>query len=335
MRIVNSLIELSLKEDSFPIFFWDKWKTVEEQLHQKQRLLCVDDEQNVVPFTVYTMSFFKKGDYLYAPLDKNGERLSVEKEKQFLDEFHLFVKHENLVDVMFPPSHLVVFQSVPPKVFFYEIGILVVDLKSTEDQIFTKINPKTRSELRKAELLGVNVNTGIDNIESFYQCFSQTVKKKSIASFSKEYFAKMAEYLGENVFFTVARLENEIEASLFGIVDKKNMYPSYAGTSYSPKYKGSNKFLIWSLYKFCRSLQLEKFIYGGYRKDVQESDPLFNIQKFKLRLGCDIEEGYHFIKVIHPFKYNLVTFALRVKSLLTGRDCSFVNLKGLDVKKSN
>ena len=87
MKIINSLSDINLNQDNFPIFFWDKWKVVEEQLHHKQRLLCVDEEENVIAFTLYKMQFFKKADYLYVPLDKNGDRLPEEQEKIFLDDF--------------------------------------------------------------------------------------------------------------------------------------------------------------------------------------------------------------------------------------------------------
>lgn len=335
MKIISSITEITTKEDSFPIFFWDKWKTVEEQLNHKQRLLCVDDEQNVVPFTVYTMSFFKKGDYLYAPLDKEGNRLPVEKEKQFLEEFHKYLKHENLVDVMFPPTHFVFFNSIPTEVIYYKLGLMLVDLTLGEDILFSKAKSNTRNEIRKAESLGVSIQFGNKNIDDFYKCFQFTVNHKNISCPAKSYFIALQEILGENVEMGIAYLNGNIESSEFSVADKKHIYVFYAGTSFTPQYKGSNKYLIWNLFKHSKKTGKEKLIYGGYRYGLTEDDALYHVQKFKKHLGVDVVDGYHFIKVIHPFKYNLVTFALRVKSLLTGRDCSFVNLKGLDVKKSN
>ena len=333
MRIIESISEIS-SEKFFPIFFWDKWKTVEEQLHHKQRLLCVDEEENVIAFTLYKMRFFKKADYLYAPLDKNGNRLTVEEEKIFLDEFHNYLKKNKIADVIFPPEHFVLFDAVPSGVMYYKIGILVTDLKQSEDSLMSKINPKVRTELRKAEKLDVKILHGKDYIKSFYDCFQGTVKQKGISNFSLQYFNEISQILGEEAVFSIAMLNESVEASLFSLKDDKYFYPLYAGTSYMPQYKGSNKYLIWSIYTHLIEIGIEKFYYGGYRYDIAEKDPLNNIQKFKMRLGCDIEDGYHFIKVINPLKYNLVNFAMKCKSLLTGKNYSFVNLKGLDVKKS-
>ena len=333
MQIIDSISNIS-QEKVFPIFFWDKWKTVEEKLHHKQRLLCADEENNVVAFTIYAMKFFKKADYLYAPLDKNGNRLSVEKEKKFLEEFHNYLKENKIADAIFPPTHLVVFCAVPSGVMYYKIGILVTNLKQSEDSLMSKINPKVRTELRKAEKLDVKILHGKDYIKSFYDCFQGTVKQKGISNFSLKYFNDISQILGENAVFSIAMLNNNIEASLFSLKDDKYFYPSYSGTSYMPQYKGSNKYLIWHIYTHLMKTGVEKFYYGGYRYDIDEKDPLNNIQKFKMRLGCDIEDGYHFIKVINPLKYNFVSLAMKCKSLLTGKNYSFVNLKGLDVKKS-
>lgn len=334
MRVIESLAELSLQEDSFPIFFWDKWVLVEEQLHNKKRLLCVDGEQNIVPFTVYTMNFFRKGDYLYVPLDKYGNRLSPEKEKSFLESFHLFLKQQSLVDVIFPPIHFVAFDSIPLNVIYYKLGIMTTNLTLSEEELFAKAKSNTRNEIRKSEEFGVSVQFGNDYVNEFYQCFQSTINKKGLTCLGKNYFVALKEILGESVEIGVAYLNGCIESSEFSVVDKKNIYVLYAGTSTPSQYKGSNKYLIWNLFKHSKDVGREKLIYGGYRYNLPVQDALYNVQKFKQHLGVDVVDGFHFIKIINPKKYHIVTLALRVKSLLTGRDCSFVNLKGLDVKKS-
>ena len=335
MKIINSLSDINLRNENFPIFFWDKWKTVEEKLHHKQRLLCADDEGNVVAFTIYKMKFFKKADYLYAPLDKNGERLAVEKEKTFLDEFHDFLKCERMVDVIFPPSHIVVFNAIPIKSLYYKIGLLVVDLTKLEDELLSAINKDNRKQIRKAESLNVSVYWNLSNLSPFYDCFQLSVRQKGFQNVSKEYFEKMISMLGnENIDIGIVVCNDKVDASIFCLKDNKHIYPLYSGTSFSPQYKGSNKYLFWQMYKKYKDEGLKDYISGGYRYGLSGNDPLHNVHLFKLGMGAEIEDGYHFIKIINPAKYAIVNAALKCKSLLTGRDCSFVNLKGLEVKKS-
>lgn len=333
MRVIESISEIS-QEEKFPIFFWNKWKTVEEKLHHKQRLLCVDDEWDVVAFTIYTMRFFKKADYLYVPLDRNGERLAVEKEKKFLDEFHDFLKREKMADVIFPPSHIVVFNAIPAQSLWFKFGIMACDLTKDIDVLFKNTKPNTRNEIRKAESYGVETIFVNEYNEDFYTIFQSTVNQKKFAAPSKEYFVEMSKILGDNINVGVAYLNGIIESAEFSVIDNKNIYVQYAGTSFTPQYKGSNKYLIWNLFKYCKSKGIENLLYGGYRYGLQESDSLYYVQKFKKHLGVGVTDGYHFIKIINPVKYAIVNAALKCKSLLTGRDCSFVNLKGLEVKKS-
>ena len=334
MKIIEKLSEVNINQESFPIFFWDKWRIVEEVLHHKQRLLCSDEDNNIVAFTVYKMRFFKKADYLYVPLDKNGNRLLVEKEKSFLEEFHNYLRMNNIADAIFPPSHIVVFNAIPSRSIYYEFGIMASDLTLTEEELLKKSRPNTRNEIRKANSYGVEVKFGRDYIDDFYKCFQLTVKQKRFDAQSKEYFNEMSKLLGDNVEVGVAYFNDSLESAEFSIFDNKNIYVLYAGTSFTPCYKGSNKFLIWNLFMNCKLKGIENLLYGGYRYGLDETDPLYHVQKFKKHLGVDVIDGYHFIKVLNPLKYNFVNFALKCKSLITGRNYSFLNLSGLNIKES-
>jgi len=334
MKIISSLSDISLNQDDFPIFFWDKWKTVEEKLHHKQRLLCADEENNVVVFTLYMMKFFKKADYLYVPLNKKGNRLSVEKEKAFLDEFHNYLKTERIADVIFPPSHIETFMSIPSKCLYYKLGIMKVDLTQTEDEILSKCYKENKKQIRRAVENGVEISEGQSCLNGFYENYENSAKYKGFSQLPYSYFEKLISIIPDNIYCCYALCNNCLDASYLCLKDARNIYPLYSGTSFKPQYKGSKKFLLWNVYLKAKQESIEKYISGGYRYGLPESDPLHNVHLFKLGMGAEIEDGYHFIKVINPLKYNLVNFAMRCKSLLTGKNYSFVNLKGLDVKKS-
>ena len=334
MKIINSLSDINLRNENFPIFFWDKWKTVEEKLHHKQWLLCVDDEGDVVAFTIYKMKFFKKADYLYAPLDKNGERLTVEKEKTFLDEFHDFLKHEKMADVIFPPSHIVVFKTKPANCLFYELGLLKVDLEKDEEDILSNFYKENRRQLRRAEEKKLGIKEGLPIIHNFYSLYKNSANHKSFQLLDYSYFENISELLPDNIYCCNVECDGQIDAAYFCLKDSKRIYPLYSGTSFRPQFKGSKKYLLWNIYLKSKKDGLKEYISGGYRYGLSEKDPLHNVHLFKLGMGAEIEDGYHFIKIINPAKYAIVNAALKCKSLLIGRDCSFVNLKGLEVKKS-
>lgn len=334
MKIIDNLSEINLNQDVFPIFFWDKWKVVEEQLHHKQRLLCVDEEENVIAFTLYKMQFFKKADYLYAPLDKNGNRLPVEKEKTFLDDFHDYLKRYKIADVIFPPSHISLFKCIPAKVVYYQLGLLYVDLSRSEEDIYSDINSRNRRYIKQCQSQKLFTDLHSNDINSLYACLVETNRKEGVGTYPREYYRVIKDILSDNCDIAVIKNEQGPLSSVFLLNDVDNVYACYAGTFFSKEYSGANKLLYWKMYQEYKSHGHLKFIYGGYRYGLTDKDKLFNVQEFKLRMGAKIEDGYHFIKMINPFKYNLVNFAMKCKSILTGKNYSFVNLKGLDVKKS-
>ena len=333
MQIIDSISNIS-QEKVFPIFFWDKWKAVEEKLHNKQRLLCADEENNVVAFTIYTMKFFKKADYLYAPLDKNGNRLSVEKEKTFLDEFHNHLKENKIADAIFPPSHISLFKCIPDKVIYYQLGLLYVDLSRSEEDIYSDINSRNRRYIKQSQTQNLFTDLHSNDINSLYACLKETNRKEGVGTYPKEYYRMIKDILSDNCDIAIIKNGQGPLSSVFLLNDLKNVYACYAGTFFSKEYGGANKLLYWNMYQKYKSQGHLKFIYGGYRYGLTEKDKLFNVQEFKLRMGAKIENGYHFIKVINPLKYNFVSLAMKCKSLLTGKNYSFVNLKGLDVRKS-
>lgn len=333
MQIVDSISDIAC-EYYFPIFFWDKWKLVEEQLHHKQRLLYVDNEENVVAFTVYEMRFLKKADYLYVPLDKYGNRLSVEKEKTFIEGFHSYLKSQKIADVIFPPSHIETFASVPSKCIYYKLGIMKVDLRKSEDEILSKFYKENKRQLRRALEKDLEISEGLSCLNYFYEDYEKSAKYKAFELLPFSYFEKLISLIPNNIYCCYIMCNNCIDASYFCLKDLHRIYPLYSGTSFTPQYKGSKKFLLWNIYLKAKQEGLEEYVSGGYRYGLLENDPLHNVHLFKLGMGAEIEDGYHFIKVINPLKYNLVNFAMKCKSILTGKNYSFVNLKGLDVKKS-
>jgi lipid II:glycine glycyltransferase (peptidoglycan interpeptide bridge formation enzyme) len=81
-------------------------------------------------------------------------------------------------------------------------------------------------------------------------------------------------------------------------------------------------------------LGVQYYIFGGYRPNLSKDKSLYSVQKFKLEMGGEVEYGYHFIKVIKPSKYVIFKIALKIKSILSGKNLSILNLDGLEIKRS-
>jgi hypothetical protein len=77
----------------------------------------------------------------------------------------------------------------------------------------------------------------------------------------------------------------------------------------------------------------QKLILGGFRDLVEDNSKIKGIQTFKLRLGAEIRDGYHFIKILNPWKYGIFNFLLKLKSIITRNEQSIINLNGLKILK--
>jgi len=335
MKLIKTLNEAKIDVSLFPIFFQENWLAYEEKNKKFTSYIYFDETKNFfVPFKIYKKWVFNKADYIYVPLNKNGERLSVEDERSFINRFHIFLKFNKICDAIFPPPHYCNFKCIPEKCFYYEIGILTVDLLKNENEIFGKINAENRRQIRKAEKSKVEIFWGNEYLKDFYESYLETKAKKNIAIDSFDHMKDISERFKNNCVIGIAKFNNNIEASVFDIKDNNYAYSFYSGTSQNILINGSKKYLIWNDYLKLKNNNIKKYFLGGYRLLLNKKNKLFNVQDFKRGLGCDIEYGYQFIKIISPFKYNIMMFLLKLLSLIKRKNLNFINISGLDIKKS-
>lgn len=334
--LIKSLKEINVNEAFFPVFFQDGYlKHVSTAEKTCEAWLYVNNDLGgIISFTTAKIKIITKGQYLFTPCDFEGKELAAEKEKYMVEDFHLFLIKRKMVDVILPPPHYVVFKCIPSKTSYYQIGSMFVDLMPNEDEIFNKFHKDYRKQIRKAETLSSKATFSLDLINDFYNLYQLTHKKQNIGFLPLEYFLNLIENLNSKTVVAIAYCDNNIESSLFIIKDKSTAYSWHSGTSDNPVFKGSNKFLMWEVFKQLKKEGVERYNYGGYREFVDENSKIGKITDFKLRFGSEIEQGYHFIKVINPVKYSIFNLLLKLKSKIKGKNLDLVNLDGLDIKKS-
>ena len=336
MKLVKSLSEVNADKTLFPIFFHDNYLAVErETAPNTTTFICYDPQrQIVVPFIVSKNKFLRKAMYIYVPLKIDGQRPDTVCEKYFIEEFHHFLKNNKTCDVIFPPYHYCSFMSIPCYCRYYEIGILSVDLTYEEETVFNKINAENRRQIRKAEKTDVKILWGTQYLDDFYNSYLETVEKKNILPDNYNYFKNLIAKFGDDCLIGIARYGNKTDAAVFDMKDHRYAYSFNSGTALSAAIKGSKKLLVWNEYLQLKKAGIEKYFFGGYRLSLEKSMPLYNVQDFKKSMGCDIEKGYHFIKILNPARYYLYTAALWCKARVTGKPCPMFNKSGLEIKKS-
>lgn len=334
MKLIKSLSEVSIPQKDFPLFFWDQWLESETGPNSSC-FLCYDDEyKSIVPFKLHKLKFLKKANYIYTPLNYKGERLATDLEKRFVEKFHDFLKSKRICDVIFPPLHVCTFTSIPKGVHYFSLGIIKLDLEKEESTLFKSMSSNYQNEIRKAIKSDVSTHFNKETLPEFYSLYKKVHSKQNLSYLGISYFQDLLDRFPNNTHIGISKLDLSIENGIFNLHDNKDAYYLYAGSKNKPTYSGSNKLLLFDAIKDYKRKGIKSFIMGGYRNIDLTDKKHLGIQKFKLRFGAEVHEGYHFIKVISPVKYHLFSLALRIKTAITGTEYSFINKSGLEIKKA-
>ena len=88
-------------------------------------------EENNIVFSIIKKQKkgFKIGYILNVPILKNGSKLPVDVEADFLNSFIDFVAKNKIFDFIFPPLHFDNFKIQPKKTISFELGIIKLSLK--------------------------------------------------------------------------------------------------------------------------------------------------------------------------------------------------------------
>ena len=329
--LINSLRDIYLDQSKFPIFFGDEWLGIQRK--SANTFIYYDDKNfALIPFKTQKIKFLIKSNYLYIPLDLNGKEFDSKTEKIIIEKFHIYMS--KLCDIILPPQHIVNFKSIPSNVIYFKLGIIYIDLTKEIDELLKRMSKSYSSKLRQAEKNSVQINFELSDIDEFYRIYNQTHKKQNMTAESLNYFSQFIDEIPQNIIVGKSVYLNETESSIFCLKDFETCYYEYGGTSDKTKFAGSNKLLFLKLFDNLKKQNCRKLVLGGYRENAIEKSKLSGIQTFKFRLGGELHDGYHFIKINNSFKYNLFNLMLKIKSMITGRKLELINLIGLEIKKS-
>jgi lipid II:glycine glycyltransferase (peptidoglycan interpeptide bridge formation enzyme) len=331
--LIKSLDEINLNQEKFPIFFNDLWLDLQNELESRSKSYLYIDKRTkaIISFNLTKLKFLKKGNYNYIPLDFNGKEFDSQKEKEIIENFHKFLKGK--CDVILPPQHIINFKSIPSKVIYYKLGILFIDLTKEMSEISMRMNSSYRSKIRQAQKKMVEVSFDKNNLSEFYKVYSEVYNLQNKSSEKILFFEKHINRLQEKIIVGLSKFCDNTESTIYCIVDSQNCYYEYGGTVDKPHFSGSNKLLFLSLMEKLKESNCQKLILGGFRDLVEDNSKIKGIQTFKLRLGAEIRDGYHFIKILNPWKYGIFNYLLKLKSIITRNEQSIINLNGLKILK--
>lgn len=304
-------------ERLFPPVFMQSYLQLQKSLGF-QTIIAGDSQGAFAPLAVKKKYSFKIGRFLYKPVKASGE-LNQNEEKLFLEEMKILLAKKNLADALLAPLHICVFHGLPDAALASPLGIIRIDLKNrTEEEVFSKFQPRYRTVIRKSERDKVRIEFGMHVFDDFCRLYRETQSREGAIGDTREIIMKMERVLGNNhIQCGVAYVDNKPDAALFNIYNSLEAYYLYGGTASPTLHDGSFKLLQWEAMRQLLRKKVGRYCLGGARRGKVEGTKFQRIIEFKMRFGAEIEEGYHIIMPITA-KYGLYQKLMKVYLRLRG-----------------
>ena len=205
----------------------------------------------------------------------------------------------------------------------------VTDLNEDLNYIWEKIHDSTRRDVNRAEKRGLIVKelTTLDELDQYFNLNKIWAKTKGIElQFSAHYKENYWNCLKSNVEkLFLAYEDNELVSSHRLGCFNKIAFSHKITNSYSKPTSLGGPLLTWFAIKWAKENDIRYYDYSGgqapsksddeQRKYSEQWDSLLN---YKRKWGGSEYPYYHFVKIIHPFKYKM--FRLLTKPDWTYRD---------------
>lgn len=158
-------------------------------------------------------------NYLYSPRCE-GKFLS----ESFLEKVKEIAKKENSIFFRIEPIEDIYLKNFEKSTNLQPQRTLILDLKKSEKEILNQMHQKTRYNIRLAEKKGVVIKKGDKkDIEKFLPLLEDTAKRGGFHSHIKEYYKKMLEIPGIEIFLAEFK-DKIIAANIVIFFDKITTY---------------------------------------------------------------------------------------------------------------
>ena len=186
---------------------------------------------------------------------------------------------------------------------------LVVELKGSEEDIFNRMKPKTRYNIRLAGRKEVIVRSSSD-IENFYRVMSVTSQREAFHVHSLEYYRRAYELFhpkGMCELF-VAEYQNQTLAAVMVFAFGKTAYYFYGASSNMERNRKPTYPLQWEAIRWAHGKGCSEYDMWGIPDDATDvdddeaearEDGLWGVYRFKRGFGGSIKRARQVLDRIH------------------------------------
>lgn len=193
---------------------------------------------------------------------------------------------------------------------------LVIDLHGSEDEVFNRMKPKTRYNIRLAGRKEVIVHPSND-IQNFYRVMSVTGKREEFHVHSLEYYRRAYELFhpkGKCGLF-VADFQGRTLATLMVFAQCKQAYYFYGASSDEERNRKATYPLQWEAIRWAYAHGCEEYDMWGVPDEATDvdvddaearEDGLWGVYRFKRGFGGTVKRAIPTVdRVYNPLLYKL------------------------------
>ncbi|TAL63093.1 MAG: peptidoglycan bridge formation glycyltransferase FemA/FemB family protein [Bacteroidetes bacterium] len=309
-------------KDKVPIFalpLYAEWIKKEKDYSTVWFYVKSEEIQLLIPFSIMKRGPFKKGMFLTAVLKLSGD-CSIELEKDFLDRIIVWITEEKACDWIQQAPNWAIYRTYPENAVAVPFGSYIIDIElNSVEKLFNNIKTNTRGDIRKAQLIGINLVNGQSNIEDLFELIKNTAEKANISYPSLNQIRLMHEHFKKNIKSCIAYYKDMPQAGVIFYHTPFCIYAMYAGSVKNPA-RGSNSFLYWhTAIEKAKEEGIKKFDFVGAIINPGKESKDYQIQKFKESLGARLNQGYIWKYVISKEKYFVYNKYVKLVSLVQKR----------------
>ena len=185
-------------------------------------------------------------------------------------------------------------QAVPGRPLFTKYSF-ILDLSSSEEQLFNQLDSKTRYNVKLASKKGVQIfeNSSEAGIEEYIKILEETTKRQGFYAHTPDYFRKMWQIMGQSGILHIfnAVYEKQILVSWIVFVFNGVLYYPYGASRREHREVMASNLMMWEMIRFGQKMNCHKFdMWGALGPEPDEQDPWFGFHKFKKGYGGDLHE---------------------------------------------
>lgn len=318
-----------------------EWGNFQKDIGRKIWRIGIFDDNFILQFAATVILYESPlGNYFYCPfgpifnLDL-AENLLISCFKLFLGEIKNLASKENVIFLKIDPLFLKTderflnilenfyfrksFKEIQPK------NTLILNLEKSENEIFKKMNPKHRYNIRLAKKRGVEFVGGkISDFEIFFELLVQTATRNHFNLHPKNYYFQMfknfllenQEIFNDKLFMKVffAKFNNKpIATALIAFFSKFAIY-LHGGFDYKTRALAPSTLIQWELIKEAKKMGYSFYDFWG----IDESSKNWQgITRFKKKFGGK-EVNYigSYDLVFKPIYYHLYRLLSYFKKII-------------------